>query len=568
MVSAIWNKALEVTRKTKRLPTSLLLTPTTVSMASSQFKSRYENKPTPENQVATTRSLLDLATEVLIEILAFLSPADMIAVQRTCRTIRDIVADTAYLQYTLRTKINGVDDLLPPDFPYSERLELLRRHEQSWRDLQFHRFAECPDTSRSGVPNDASIALQDSYLIYGCFSGWASWHYGYTDLCSAYQNKELRWVHLKMGTGQFPGLTRVVFAVDHDLVMAASIQQAFGVHTALVELAFFEFSTGAPHPLSSTHTVSLPPLSEFPNASVHAEVLGDHVLISVWNYSCDSETVTVVYLVSWKTGTVTLLRRFRATMPRGNGRSMAVSINSSLVSLIEDYENRLEICKLELEPSPRLQTLCFLELPPLTPGTSHSFIDADKEFVPTSKSYMRTRSSRGYHLPFYSSAIGTIALHFQYQLHWQFDFPSSYALIISAAALISAIPTDVRNIPWEDWGPSNTHFFEIPVAGLRSVGPFWITSRPPPVVRQYDLHTRYTQLMAGDESSLQSMAHNIVSKKVFQYDIKTHLPYCDVMIENKDLCDSGYIVADREWAIGVTLLGLEAGATFIVCHVG
>jgi len=162
---------------------------------------------------------------------------------------------------------------------------------------------------------------------------------------------------------------------------------------------------------------------------------------------------------------------------------------------------------------------------------------------------MRTRSSRGYHLPFYSSAIGTIALHFQYQL--QFDFPSSYALIISAAALISAIPTDVRNIPWEDWGPSNTHFFEIPVAELQSVGPFWITSRPSPVVRQYDLRrTRYTQLMAGDELSLQSRPPIIDSKEVFQNDIKTHLPYCDVMIENKDLCDSSYIVADRGGLLG------------------
>ena len=88
-----------------------------------------------EIQVATTRSLLNLAREVLIEILSYLPAADMIAVQRTCRTIRDTVSGTAYLQYTLHTEINGVADLLPPDFPYSERLKLLRCHEQSWRDL-------------------------------------------------------------------------------------------------------------------------------------------------------------------------------------------------------------------------------------------------------------------------------------------------------------------------------------------------------------------------------------------------------------------------------------------------
>ena len=188
-------------------------------MASRQFK--YENKPTPGNQVATPRSLLDLSTEVLVEILAYLPATDMIAVQRTCRTIRDIVAGTAYLQYTLHAEIYGVDDLLPPDFPYSERLELLRCHEQSWRDLQFQRFAECHDIP--GVPDLAVFTLQDSYLIYECVTRWErALQYGYTDLCSADRNQELRWVHLTIGESQYSASTRtrIVFAVDHDLVIA------------------------------------------------------------------------------------------------------------------------------------------------------------------------------------------------------------------------------------------------------------------------------------------------------------------------------------------------------------
>ena len=337
-------------------------------------------------------------------------------------------------------------------------------------------------------------------------------------------------------------------------------------YTVLVQLEFFEFSTGAPHPLSTTHSLPLPPLSEFPNASVHAEVLGDHVLISVWNYSGKA----AVYLVSWKTGTVTLvsgfskfcsvlnsqkslkLRRLTESPTKFHSKfPFTVSINSSLVLLMEGCENRLEICKLELDPSPRLQTLCFLELPPLASGALHLFFDAYTEWVPTSISYPRTRSSRGYHLPFYSSAIGTIALLFQYQS--QLESPPSYALIISAAGLVSAIPTDVRNVPWEDWGPSNTHFFKTPIAQLRSLGPFWIINRRELVVRQYDLRrTRCAQLIAGDKSSLQSRPPIVNSANIFQYDIETHLPYRDVTIKNKDLYGSTYIVADREWVVGVT----------------
>ena len=197
---------------------SLPQSPTTISMGSIQ--SNYENKLTSKIQVTTTRSLLDLATEVLIEILAYLAPADMIAMQRTCRTIRDIVAGTAYLQYTLRAKMNRVDDLLPPDFPYSERLGLLRCHERSWRDLQFNLFAEC--RRLSGVAQPPFFVLQDGYLIYHCLPEQGrGWQYGYTDLCqcSADRNKELRWVHLTIGGIRHLGPTMIEFAVDHNLVV-------------------------------------------------------------------------------------------------------------------------------------------------------------------------------------------------------------------------------------------------------------------------------------------------------------------------------------------------------------
>ena len=44
------------------------------------------------------------------------------------------------------------------------------------------------------------------------------------------------------------------------------------------------------------------------------------------------------------------LRKLPARQTSYNNGPMAVSINSSMVSLIEVCENRLEICKLELHP--------------------------------------------------------------------------------------------------------------------------------------------------------------------------------------------------------------------------
>ena len=243
-----------------------------------------------------------------------------------------------------------------------------------------------------------------------------------------------------------------------------------------------------------------------------------------------------------------------------DGKSTAVSINSSLVCLIEDRENRLEICKLELDSVPRLRTLCFLELPPLALRTSNVFSGAYKKWVPTSKSYVRTKSSRGHHVPFYTSEVSTMALHFRYQTPAQ--FPTSYALIISVEALVSAIRTDLRNVPWEDWGPSSTHFFKMAAMELIPLGPFWIIDGRPPVARQYDLWpTRHIQLMARDKSSSQLRPPISDLTNIFRYDIKTHLSYRDVMIENKDFYNnSGYILlADREWVVGLAWKPLVRG---------
>jgi len=179
-----------------------------------------EDNLVSKNPVVTTDTLLDLSTEVLVEILAYLPVVSLFSVQRTCRTIRDIIAGTTYFQYTMRAYVNGVDDFLPPDFPHSERLELLRRHEQSWNSLQLNMFTQyhTPSVTRD-VPFPCSFILQDGYLIYECLAGGLQ-RYGYMDLCSASRDEELRWVHITISNGQLPTTWTVGFAVDHDLMIA------------------------------------------------------------------------------------------------------------------------------------------------------------------------------------------------------------------------------------------------------------------------------------------------------------------------------------------------------------
>jgi F-box domain len=283
---------------------------------------KLEDNPISKNPIVITRhTLLDLSTEVLVEILAYLPAVGLFSVQRTCRTIRDIIAGTTYFQYTMRAYINGVDDLLPLDFPHSERLELLRRHEQSWNNLQVRAriFTQCVTDD---VPYTSNFILQDGYLIYECLTPGLQ-RYGYVDLCSASQDEELSWVHITMDP--LP-ISTVTFAVDHDLMVATGyciasnliIESLTGYRNpwrphmmgTMLQFTFFQFTTGAPHPLSSTHTVSLPRDPEQPFTVASQEVLGDHVLVTA-----GGQNDAALYLVTWKTGAVTLVSSQASNFP-------------------------------------------------------------------------------------------------------------------------------------------------------------------------------------------------------------------------------------------------------------
>lgn len=158
-------------------------------------------------------NLLDLSAELLIHIFAYLPVKDLISVQSTCRRIHDIVAGTAYLQYLLCTQLNGVDDLLPPNCPFSERLELLRLHEKAWNDLQFNLYTEF---STNVKPYFRKNIIQDGYLISR--SNTDLTQYGYVDLFSSSPREEPHWVYIFLKNILAP--YNLVFFVDHDLAVA------------------------------------------------------------------------------------------------------------------------------------------------------------------------------------------------------------------------------------------------------------------------------------------------------------------------------------------------------------
>ena len=237
--------------------------------------------------------------------------------------------------------------------------------------------------------------------------------------------------------------------------------------------------------------------------------------------------------------------------------------------LTKDSGNRLEVFQLEITShDPCLQTICVLELPPLMLGVSVVVSHIAMEWVPTSKNYARTRSSRAGHTHFYSSTVGTIALHLDYHTSSKRDgdLYRYYALIIDVGALLYTIRTGVRSVPWADWGPSSTHLFQR--TELYPAGPSWIIRISPLVLRQYyPRRMRYTQSMPEDTSSSSWVFSSTeVSDLWDEHSIETNLPYRDVLMDDLNLHDLNlhglHIVADREWLVEIAMTSVRE---FCVC---
>jgi len=254
------------------------------------------------------------------------------------------------------------------------------------------------------------------------------------------------------------------------------------------------------------------------------------------------------------------LREF-PDMRQGSESSFMV-IDSNLIALIRVELNRIEIYRLEVCPSasvPLLQTVCHLELPPVTSVTTVTLIFSAMEWVPTSRHYKWSRSSRGYHNPFYSSTVGTIGLLFHYRVATGYSLKCT--MIISIAGLLSVIRTGVRDIPWVDWGPSITRFSQEgpSVTVDPTLGPFWIIGLSPLTVRDYGLMCMGDiESMAEDMSSWQSRPRPVAfSTKVYGThwvgnQIETYLPYRDIVANDLHVdYYRGLVLADREWIVRI-----------------
>ncbi len=160
----------------------------------------------------------ELPTELLLRVFSLLQVTDLLSVQHTCRRFHDVVSDSASLQYFLRTKVNLLEDFMPPHVSLCDRLAILKRHEAAWNNLQLSppsRFV-----TNEG-PHDRYYILQDGHLIYKAVTDIGSARFGFIDLNSSsfLPKVEANWTHISLAG--FCAHWDMVFSVDQNLLVVS-----------------------------------------------------------------------------------------------------------------------------------------------------------------------------------------------------------------------------------------------------------------------------------------------------------------------------------------------------------
>jgi hypothetical protein len=177
-------------------------------------------------------SLLHIPPELIIRILQYLSPEDIISCRRTCRTMYNKCNDP-YLRYLVQMGRCGVSDDLRPGLCYSDRHRILERREEAWEMLDFRKPVQvCVPFGPTGVSDFIYDFTGGAFLLgtrlYSANRRPHHWQptvgYSYVSLPSFFSEeenqKEVQWMGLNLGIQ----ILDVGLAVhEHDLIAALTM---------------------------------------------------------------------------------------------------------------------------------------------------------------------------------------------------------------------------------------------------------------------------------------------------------------------------------------------------------
>ncbi|KAI0294027.1 hypothetical protein B0F90DRAFT_1759433 [Multifurca ochricompacta] len=481
--------------------------------------------------------LLDLSTELVIQILAHLSSHDIGACAQTSRRLRNIISSSQYLQYLVRTEVAGVHDPFFPGLSIHERISVLEKWERAWHGLDLRQPAlQCI------VPRDISVSVLH-YEIHGGYlvatrrfpADDRPMGYSYIDLDDVVRNGHAVWNNIDLL--QSLSVFAYCFNVEEYNLAVMLVFNPEEDPEPHGSLRLVDFSKGTDHPLASSPNIPLQfegkKMSIYDAYDVHMEVAGDNVIVMITQARALPD---LIFLVGWKLGNVSLI----LTAPDLTYASSFALINTESLALVNLQTNTLEIHR-------------------IVGGASFVLTFPKTGIQPLSASFRLAQafpamcSARSQCLPFQPSTdaclVGLTAV-----LAAQDGSIKFYWLATRRDYFYSLTKTgrdsDDTPTPWETWSQRTACCVELehPLAAPIPAGARWLVHSQPLVVREFGL-SRSQRIQADRRTYHDDNAGNAIPCDALQDVFASQLPYFDIISVGERKYQS--VTADYEWVVGM-----------------
>ncbi|EKM51060.1 uncharacterized protein PHACADRAFT_103833 [Phanerochaete carnosa HHB-10118-sp] len=522
--------------------------------------------------------LLDLPTELLIEILKYLQSRDILRCQSVCRALRDIVAGCVELQYIIELAAdNLVDGTRKPGSPSTaERLKLLLDRRRRWRELDW--------TQKVVVP------IPGQCQAYEFVGGTFAKSMGTGDNWTGSKHLNVTWLPTRDGQARSLvredlGVPTRDFAVDPSQDMIALVEMdEHHFDSVQIKVHIRTISKNQKHPLAAKECLTAP--IPFQVGTCFIQIVGDVVGmffwlhgpgLLVWNWR-SGEMLVVCYPLGGF-GALPLahlpphMQQFRSgfDLPPGawdfaflsNRAFFLTSTNGS--GAIELFTFGPE--SVQASPPKHVATL---RLPEVKEGR------AIGNFSTHSSPFLGVEMTDD--VPFTASQEDRVhVMTLTYGERQQ-----RFHLFVKNSFLLSLISDTKKTLDWKDWGPKNTRFFEHNVQfqwlryvhGQRVILPPVLPTAGADVtmmfVLDFNVHPRRRHDPARDLPVVpQSHTHDhyvsfapsaVEGGTLFKSDVVTELPYT-VSHRTGALRYTGFMIDDQR-IIGMKVRRLAKNSVF------
>ncbi|KAH9168068.1 hypothetical protein EDB89DRAFT_2205877 [Lactarius sanguifluus] len=400
--------------------------------------------------------LLDLPDEVILSITVKLALADLASCLLSCRRLSVLISESSLMQYLIRTMLHGLHDPLVSDISIPERVKALDAWEKAWLELSvsnepFQRH----QLSAVGL-DPKKCVVQSGVLVGTQFNGIRlAGGYCYLDVLHLLNGSKT------VGRFSIPNLGADIYvqsytyAPENDLMVIITHGRR-GIPWA----QFHQFSTSDWHPSAAKHCLEFDQLWNVQGTCM--ECCGDNMVVILdAQKTGDPVPGVYIFLVEWKIGRITQLRRAR---PGTYGSVVTFLSRDTLAFALRDTFE-LELCKLVLpvaggDAAPSLKTVSLLQLPSLINGQQISDIRLSQP-SPLSGTHEASGKSSLAALPFRRNPEDDILA---FDIFFHTDQGRRIIFVArrrTLLALATKPQTWVSATAWEDWGPRATHWLEL-----------------------------------------------------------------------------------------------------------